>query len=531
MALTALKVATFRLAHCFSAEPKRPVSHGMLKFKVFSRWQIALRMLLKATWLFLTIVAARSVLKMRLGSSERNSCEEFHTSKGLYVENWTDSTSSSATCEADVHRMCKLADCLVSRLEPSRKYLKYELSIVSTLFVSAERTNTTDRHSRLVNLHNHFERQLIAIKSHCGLMHSIDRQFRTEFVLVDAPNEDTQPHLHEKLAQELNQIQRSCYFRILRVPRSFFLGLYNPDGMRYAEYIAKNIGIRRATSEWVLVLNAGILLNTNALRSVHHIAIHSRSRESKRYVYRLERFDLKASHLKLLLDEDLEFDYSKPPSLLTRPPNEFFDGFDESKMYPAHNLEFYQTAASGEGLLSCGAKEIPPEMLTCVPPWDPVYLKQLKSNKGLHEMRNCHLRDSLGWAAGDFLLGHRAFWQLSTAYPNFYGHAGIDTLILCRVPGACFTSVEISSQMNAGCAAIHLPHVRRDVHFESISDHHISGGEKGLFGSDWCRAEFCGLRGVSLRQIGNRLDWGFPNMDFHSRELRGRKFVSRQQGG
>ena len=440
----------------------------------------------------------------------------------MYEENRTD--FGRVTCRKDVQNTCAASEIAIQMT--SRRSYSFDLSVVFVTFVSYDSRNVTDAYERMNSLDNHFERALVAIKTFCMLMYKLDHHFITEFVTVDAPDVDARPYFSSELEDRLAEISDRCNFQVIRVPRSFILELPNPHNIRFPEYMLKNIAIRRTRSEWTLVLNDGIVLNFAAVRAIYRIVKQSKSSLSKRYVYRMERFDLKISNLGELLNRDLELDsqgeerYSVP-KLLTELPSNVFDAFDESNMYPGHNASFYTQSASEEGHLSCAGEGIPVEMLTCVPPWEYQYRAELETKRGLDELQQCHFRGTLSWAAGDFVLGHQAFWQTSTAYPNFNALTGIDGLLMCRVPGSCFTSVEISAQAGAGCGMIHLPHIRREKHFEYITDDHINL-RQGLKDSEYCKAEFCGLRGDSKLQVGKRLNWGFPTKIFRTKQLRGR---------
>ena len=437
----------------------------------------------------------------------------------------TEDNESSNRCQG-VSDICRFAESALQEAEKLR--FSHNLSIVVTLFVGVNLNGT--KLTRLLDENNYVEREILAFRSFCTSMYTIDKDFHTEFVLVDAPDRHDRELLYNVLEPHIEQIPKTCHFKFVRVSNEFLSHIPNPQGFRFPEYIVKNIGIRRANGEWILARNNGIVLNLMAIQAVHGILRLSSDMISKRFVYRLDRFDLKAEHIDSLVTADgkllLKCENGSQctlPSILTKEPYKILNLFDDATMFnhEPSKPQFYASEPTEEGKLSCSGEPPPIDSLMCVPPWDVTYDEKIQNESSFEEISHCQLRPTLGWAAGDFILGYHTFWNVSSAFPNFYGMAGVDSLMICRIAGSCFVPIEIAGGSNYGCGAVHLPHERSKEHMVLLDDDDVRTNRQ-LADIPYCRAELCGLRGTSRLQIGERSDWGFPNIKFPEKVIRGR---------
>jgi hypothetical protein len=107
-----------------------------------------------------------------------------------------------------------------------------------------------------------------------------------EFVFVEwAPPADA-PRLADLVFAEIPELDRArfCWFL---VDARYQDALSQRPALRYLEYIAKNVGIRRANGQFVLVSNCDIYLGRRVLAAMASGALAART------VYRAPRHDLK----------------------------------------------------------------------------------------------------------------------------------------------------------------------------------------------------------------------------------------------
>jgi hypothetical protein len=113
------------------------------------------------------------------------------------------------------------------------------------------------------------------------------RSIPHEFVLVEwAPGSD-RPWLAQLVAEQMPELQ-GLFTTYVVDPRYQEALTLNPQ-MRYLEYIAKNVGIRRARGPLILATNCDICFSRPLLDAL------VRGEFAPRTVYRAARYDLKAS--------------------------------------------------------------------------------------------------------------------------------------------------------------------------------------------------------------------------------------------
>lgn len=105
----------------------------------------------------------------------------------------------------------------------------------------------------------------------------------TELIVVDwNPPEDSAPLVDAVDWPATSRLR----VRVVSVPADVHMQLPNSGSMPIFEYIAKNVGIRRATGEFVLATNPDLLYNDPLLR-----LLARRRLERDRY-YRVDRYDV-----------------------------------------------------------------------------------------------------------------------------------------------------------------------------------------------------------------------------------------------
>jgi hypothetical protein len=140
--------------------------------------------------------------------------------------------------------------------------------------------------------------------------HGIDH----EFVFVEWAPSSNAPRLFDLVFDAVPQLARaSCRWFVVD-PRYQEALSQNPQ-LRYLEYIAKNVGIRRARGQFVLATNCDIYLGRRVLEA---IASARSGRLATRTVYRAPRHDLK-----LAADQShLGWDLFEDPRNLEGPPRQ-----------------------------------------------------------------------------------------------------------------------------------------------------------------------------------------------------------------
>lgn len=107
-----------------------------------------------------------------------------------------------------------------------------------------------------------------------------------EVILVEWDPIPGRPLLCEMLAKELPDVALQVLKPIIVAPEYQAAMTQNPRA-GYLEYVAKNVGIRRATAPFVLVTNADILLGRGVVDAV------AERRFQPGTMYRAPRFDIK----------------------------------------------------------------------------------------------------------------------------------------------------------------------------------------------------------------------------------------------
>jgi hypothetical protein len=126
--------------------------------------------------------------------------------------------------------------------------------------------------------------------------HNLD----VELVVVEWNPPKDRPRLKDAIVWP--KYLRPATVRIIEVPEDVHRRLPNSDRMPMFEYIAKNVGVRRALGEYVLVTNPDIIFSDSLIKylSNHILSTHC--------FYRVDRYDIgKNIPLNIPPDKQLEF--------------------------------------------------------------------------------------------------------------------------------------------------------------------------------------------------------------------------------
>ena len=117
-----------------------------------------------------------------------------------------------------------------------------------------------------------------------GLAAQCDRHgVDAELLLVEWNPPDDKPHLGEVIVWPES---KRCSFRLIEVPPHVHTQLEHSDRLLLFQMIAKNVGIRRASGEWILATNVDVLFSDALMR---HLA---RRDLDPTVVYRVDRYDV-----------------------------------------------------------------------------------------------------------------------------------------------------------------------------------------------------------------------------------------------
>ena len=95
----------------------------------------------------------------------------------------------------------------------------------------------------------------------------VERGVPYEVILVEWDPVPDRPLLSELLARELPDVTERVLTRIV-VAREYQAAMAQNPRIGYLEYVARNVGIRRATAPFVLVTNVDILLGREIIERI-----------------------------------------------------------------------------------------------------------------------------------------------------------------------------------------------------------------------------------------------------------------------
>ncbi len=208
-----------------------------------------------------------------------------------------------------------------------------------------------------------------------------------ELIIVEWNPPKDQLHLKDAL-QWPKSLKRGAV-RILEVPNAIHQRLANSDKMPIFEYIAKNVGIRRAQGEYVLATNPDLLYSD---RLISYLA--SNRLRANRF-YRIDRYDVNdVVPVESRVEQQLEFCESHTFRATTR------DGMTSSTREGPKPTASERIATAPRALFRSVRAAI------------------RKDGSGLYTN-----------AAGDFFLMARHHWHRLRGYPELQSHSFIDGYI------------------------------------------------------------------------------------------------------
>ncbi|HVP31735.1 MAG TPA: hypothetical protein VMW35_21500 [Myxococcota bacterium] len=272
---------------------------------------------------------------------------------------------------------------------------------------------------------------LTRTQTHLDALIALARRARlsAEIVIVEwNPRPDRAPFRESlRWPDELGCVR----LRFLEVPAHLHRGLPNADRLPFFEYVAKNVGLRRASGRYLLATNPDLLFGPALVRWL------ARAPLSPRRFYRVDRRDLSAGvDPGQPLSEQLRFCRAHVDRV-----HAFFGSYAPREPGLWSRLRRRDPARSLRREYERHRRDEPAR----TPPTDTPHARLLLPADGLH--RN---------AAGDFFLMHRDHWFELGGYPELYTHAHIDS-ILCWSASSAGLSQEI---LPAGCRLYHQRHHR-----------------------------------------------------------------------
>jgi len=205
------------------------------------------------------------------------------------------------------------------------------------------------------------------------LVQSEKQGLRTELILVEWNPPPDKPRLAEALSWP--ERHDFCTLRIIEVPPEIHQRYKHSNNLPLYQMIAKNVGIRRARSEFILATNIDILFSHELMRFLASGALE------KGYIYRIDRYDV---------PEDVPLDASIEGQL----------EYCRKNVIRINSLDGTRNLITGDYYPS----RLPPVMSsTCL-----------------------HFNSS-----GDFTLMHKEHWFALRGYPEFEMYSfHLDTLLL-----------------------------------------------------------------------------------------------------
>jgi len=277
-------------------------------------------------------------------------------------------------------------------------------------------------------------------------------KLQAELIIVEWNPPADRPRLRQVL--QMPKLPGSITLRIIEVPREMHASLPNSDRIPLFEYLGKNVGVRRARGEFVMVANPDVFYNESMLH------FFSSGKLDLKAFYRVDKYDVGGVTI----------------------PSQGTDSRSVLSLAPKNVIRINNRY--GEGILK-GEK---------IWSWRNIrrrlsYLKQIA--------RHFPFAPPYANAAGDFFLMSRASWHSLRGYPEMPTHSLMDGYI-------CYMAAAL------GLRQIILPEPLRIYHFE----HHHQGTETRPWTDTGPYGERC-LTMLKTQKpwIPNDANWGFGDTD------------------
>ena len=216
-----------------------------------------------------------------------------------------------------------------------------------------------------------------------------------EFIIVEWNPPPDEPRLAEALS-----LPKTLGVRFIEIPNEIHRGLPNSEKIPIFEYIAKNVGIRRAKGEYVLATNPDIIFSTEL---INFLSLRQLSPEC---FYRIDRYDVEGVvPLDKSVEEQLEFCTENWVKVCTI----------RGDMKRTCHLLDYRSVRAIIGWLRNGVVNY--------------------SLAGIHTN-----------ASGDFFLMHRKHWHNLYGYPELPTHAHIDSYMCFMAVSAGLLQITLSGK-------------------------------------------------------------------------------------
>jgi hypothetical protein len=245
-------------------------------------------------------------------------------------------------------------------------------------------------------------------------------QFPIELVLVDWNPPEGRPNLHEALTWP----EKSDYFtyRVVEVPAHVHQTFSHGDKLPLFQYIAKNVGIRRAKGNFILSTNIDILFSDEIMEFM-------KGHLKENTLYRVDRYDIEAD-----IQDGWSFEqvleYAKNHVIRTSPvvgtsceknlKGPLVNLFGSVQLFIKNSIRFPRMLWTGEikKLMveqQLSIKDLVKKILNYVG-----YLLKIAMGKGLHTN-----------ACGDFTLLSKKDWFKLRGYPEWPQYSWkIDSVLL-----------------------------------------------------------------------------------------------------
>lgn len=258
------------------------------------------------------------------------------------------------------------------------------------------------------------------IRNMLALMEEVTPRY--EIVIVEWNPPESRPLLHQVIGWPTERPLRGKV-RFVLVPPDLHHSFSNAAKMPMFEYIGKNVGVRRATGDFILVTNPDVLFSRGLARKLTHRAL-----KPGRY-YRTARFDV-------------------------RPPLPAGVSVDDVLSYCRSNIirvnGYWRSRA-----WTWGSRVNP---LACV---------RIAASYLKWSIRNRSLVNPYVNAAGDFFLMHRMHWLSLRGYPELKTHSFIDGYLAYM---AHYSGCRLRILSGEDVFLFHQEHPRIESKFRPLTD-------------------------------------------------------------
>jgi len=276
-----------------------------------------------------------------------------------------------------------------------------------------------------------------------------------EVILVEYNPIVDKKFLHEELRVESHP---HFTFRTILVPKEFHTSLPDNEKVPICEFIAKNIGIRRAQADYILAMNPDIVVSEKLFTLITGDSL------SKTSFYRVNRFDTSCN----FIDQNFTV-----PKILSHVQKNVIRILYNHKTKYVSWKDWFSTFIHGRTF----------RIFIRIPLLNPLRKFSL-GNKTLHEN-----------AAGDFLLAHKNIWHKARGYDQVTVGSGVlDSYILYVLYCYNFKQEIIDAPI------YHLYHHHKGVVY-------LASHKK-------MRADAKKMLETKIPYKINRKDWGFVNTNF-----------------